>query len=564
MRRVLFCAIWGRRNEQGRGWQPGGGPMSGRYDCIVVGGGHNGLVCANYLARGGRSVLVLEAAERVGGAAVTREFAPDFRVSACAHLLHLMPESLVRELSLGTHGLHLAAERMPTTALCVDGAPLLIDSANTAALEARSAADAVSLPLYTALLQRLAAALQPLFETTPPRLGTDSWHDRFALARIGLRLRALGRKDMRELLRIGGMCVQDLLDEHFETPLLKGALGFDAVLGSNFGPRSPGSVFTLLYRIAAAGAAGGALALPEGGLGALSDALAKSAIDAGVVIRTAAPVERILVREDRAAGVVLESGEQVLAGCVISNADPKTTFLRLLGSEYLDTGFVRRIKHLRGRGLAAKLHLALDRLPQFTGLDASALRGRMLVAPSLEYVERAFNHAKYGEFSATPILEITVPSVADMTLAPAGKHVLSAVVQYVPYQLAAGSWEQEKERLTNLLVDMLDSPAPGLRESVLAAELLTPADIEREFRISGGHWHHAELALDQFLMTRPVPGAAQYGTPVEGLFLCGAGMHPGGGVMGVAGRNAARQVLGMSGGGRGAVRRADAELAVSA
>ena len=526
--------------------------MSARYDCVVVGGGHNGLVCANYLARDGRSVLVLEAADRVGGAAVTREFAPDFRVSAGAHLLHLMPESLVRELRLGTHGLHLVAERMPTTALSVDGAPLLIDAANTAALDARSPADAVALRRYSALLQRLAAALQPLFETVPPRLGTDSWHDRFALARIGLRMRALGRKDMRELLRIGGMCVQDLLDEYFETPLLKGALGFDAVLGSNFGPRSPGSVFTLLYRMAAAGAASGSLSLPEGGLGALSDALGKSAIDAGVVIRTGAPVERILVREDRAAGVVLQSGEEVLAGCVISNADPKTTFLRLLGSEYLDTGFVRRIKHLRARGLAAKLHLALDRLPQFTGLDASALRGRLLLAPSLEYVERAFNHAKYDERSEAPILEITVPSVVDGTLAPAGKHVLSAIVQYVPYQLAAGGWEQERERFTSQLVDMLDSHAPGLRESVRAAELLTPADIEREFRISGGHWHHAELALDQFLMTRPVPGAARYGTPLEGLFLCGAGTHPGGGVMGVAGRNAARQVLSMARAGRGA------------
>jgi phytoene dehydrogenase-like protein len=539
--------------------------MSGKYDCIVVGGGHNGLVCANYLARGGRSVLVLEAADRVGGAAVTREFAPDFRVSACAHLLHLMPESVVRELSLGTHGLRLVAERMPTTALSGDGAPLLVDAANTAGLEARSAADAVALPAYAGRLRRLAEALQPLFETVPPRLGTDSWHDRFALARIGLRLRALGRRDMRELLRIGGMCVQDLLDEHFESPLLKGALGFDAVLGSNFGPRSPGSVFTLLYRMAAAGAAGGSLALPEGGIGALSAALSKSAIDAGVVIRTSEPVERILVREDRAAGVVLQSGEQVLAGCVISNADPKTTFLRLLGSEYLDTGFVRRVTHLRARGLAAKLHLALDRLPQFRGLDASALRGRLLLAPSLEYVERAFNHAKYGEFSAAPILEITVPSAVDETLAPAGKHVLSAVVQYVPYQLMAGGWEQERERFTSLVVDMLESHAPGLRESVRAAELLTPLDIEREFRISGGHWHHAELALDQFLMTRPVPGAAQYGTPMEGLFLCGAGAHPGGGVMGVAGRNAARQVLSVwRGQGRRASLRAEEEQAVPA
>jgi phytoene dehydrogenase-like protein len=540
------------------------GAAGAKYDCVVIGGGHNGLVCAAYLARGGRSVLVVEAADQVGGAAVTREFAPDFRVSACAHLLHLMPESLVRELSLGTHGLHLVAERMPTTALSVDGAPLLVDAANTSGLDARSPPDAVALPVYIRLLQRLAEALQPVFETTPPRLGTDSWQDRFALARIGLRMRALGRRDMRELLRIGGMCVQDLLDEHFEMPLLKGALGFDAVLGSNFGPRSPGSVFTLLYRMAAAGAAGSSLSLPKGGMGALSAALARAAIDAGVVIRTGAPVERILVREDRAAGVVLESGEQVLAGSVVSSADPKTTFLRLLGSEYLDTGFVRRVKHLRARGLVAKLHLALDRLPQFTGVDASALGGRMLVAPSLEYVERAFNHAKYGEYSVAPILEITVPSVVDATLAPAGKHVLSAVVQYVPHELAAGGWEQERERFTNLVVGMLDGYAPGLRESVRAAELLTPADIEREFRISGGHWHHAELALDQFLMVRPVPGAAQYGTPLQGLFLCGAGAHPGGGVMGVAGRNAARQVLGEARAGRRAVRRDDSERAVSA
>lgn len=514
-----------------------------KFDCIVVGGGHNGLVCATYLARGGRSVVVLEAADRVGGAAVTREFAPDFRVSACAHLLHLMPESLVRELRLDSHGLRLAADRMPTSALSVDGAPLRIDSENTAALYQCSPRDATAFPGYAALLQRLARALQPIFETAPPRLGTDSWQDRFALARLGLRLRRLGRRDMRELLRIGGMCVQDLLDEHFETPLLKGALGFDAVLGSNFGPRSPGSVFTLLYRMAATGAAGGSLALPEGGLGALSAALAKAAIAAGVVIRTEAPVGRILVQEDRAAGVILQSGEPVLAASVISSADPKTTFLRLLGSEYLDTGFVRRVTHLRARGLAAKLHLALDRLPQFSGLDTNGLRGRLLLAPSLEYVERAFNHAKYGEFSAAPILEITVPSVADSTLAPAGKHVLSAVVQYVPYQLAAGSWEQEKERLTNLVIGILESHAPGLRESVCGAELLTPADIEKEFRISGGHWHHAELALDQFLMVRPVPGAAQYRTPLEGLFLCGAGSHPGGGVMGLAGRNAARQVM---------------------
>jgi phytoene dehydrogenase-like protein len=396
----------------------------------------------------------------------------------------------------------------------------------------RSLADGAALPIYTGLLRRLAEALHPMLETVPPRLGTDSWGDRLALLGMGMRLRRLGRRDMRELLRIGGMCVQDLLDERFETPLLQGALGFDAVLGSNFGPRSPGSVFTLLYRMAG----GVGLSTPSGGMGALTEALAKAAVDAGVVIKTESPVQRILVQDDRAAGVVLESGETFVAGAVVSNADPKTTFLRLLGPEYLDTGFVRRVSHLRTKGLAAKLHLALDRLPEFTGVDGGELRGRLLIAPSLEYVERAFNHSKYGECSAAPTLEITIPSVVDPTLAPAGKHVLSAIVQYVPYQCAAEGFGER-------VLDLLDQYAPGLRQSVRAGELLTPTDIEREFRITGGHWHHGELALDQFLMVRPMPGAAQYATPLAGLYLCGAGSHPGGGVMGIAGRNAARQVL---------------------
>jgi phytoene dehydrogenase-like protein len=346
---------------------------------------------------------------------------------------------------------------------------------------------------------------------------------------------------MQELLRIGAMCVQDLLDEHFESPLLKGALAFDAVLGTNYGPRSPGTVFTLLYRLAAAGEGAG-LAQPLGGLGALSEALGCAALAAGAEIRTGAPVARILVRDDRAVGVMLESGEEIAARTVVSSTDPKTTFLRLLGSEHLDAGFVRRIVHLRARGLAAKLHLALDGPPQFAALDAAALRGRLLWAPSPEHIERAYNHAKYGEFSPAPMLEITVPTLADAALAPPGSHVLSVVAQYAPYQLAGG-WAAGRARFTDLLIDTLATLAPGLRAQVRHAELLTPADIEREFRISGGHWHHAELALDQFFMLRPVPGVAQYRAPVGGLYLCGAGCHPGGGVMGIPGRNAARQVV---------------------
>jgi phytoene dehydrogenase-like protein len=277
-------------------------------------------------------------------------------------------------------------------------------------------------------------------------------------------------------------------------------------------------------------------------VGAVSDALAKAAIAAGASIRPGSPVKRILVESDHAAGVELESGERIQAATVVSNADPKTTFLGLLGAAHLDTGFVRRVRHLRARGLAAKLHLALDRVPAFRGVADPALRGRLLIAPSLQYLERAYNHSKYGEYSSAPAMEISVPSLNDPALAPSGKHVLSAVVQYVPYELKGG-WLNERQRFIEVCIKLLDRYAPGLEASIVGTELLTPADIEQEFKISGGHWHHGELAFDQFFMVRPVPGAAQHRTPLPGLYLCGAGCHPGGGVMGTAGRNAARQVL---------------------
>jgi phytoene dehydrogenase-like protein len=520
--------------------------VQSRYDCVVIGGGHNGLVCAATLARGGRSVLLIEAAGQVGGASLTREFAPGFRVSAGAHLLHQMPADLLRELQLESHGLEWAAQSMATTALLSGGARLLLspqEAGQDPSVNSLSAEDAQAYSAYTARMRRFAAALVPLFSRVPPRLGTTAWADRLALLRLGWQVRRLGKRDMRELLRIGGMNVYDLLEENFASEALKGALAFDAVLGSNFGPRSPGTVLTLLYRLAAQSAAGACgLSQPKGGMGALCNALAKAAAGAGATIRTAAPAARIIVEGDRACGVVLESGESIGARCVISSADPKTTFLRLLGARHLDTGFVRRVDHIRSRGLAAKLHLALNRAPSFGGSGAASLRGRLLIAPSMQYIEHAYNHSKYGEFSAAPAMEVTVPTVNDPGLAPAGQHVLSAIVQYAPYALEEG-WQNGRQRFMDTALDTLERCAPGLRGSIVAAELLTPADMEREFRISGGHWHHGELAFDQFLMVRPVPGAAQYRTPVDGLFLCGAGCHPGGGVMGVAGRNAARQVL---------------------
>jgi len=517
--------------------------MAGRaqseVDCIVVGAGHNGLVCAAMLARGGRSVVVLEAAARMGGAAQTREFAPGFKVSAGAHLLHLMPAELMRELQLKSNGLNWAAQSLPTTALSPSAAPLTLG-------QGLSGADASAYADYSVRMRRFGAALAPMFSKLAPRLGTDAWSDKLALLRLGWQIRKLGKRDMRELLRIIGMNVYDLLQENFESPALKGALGFDAILGTNFGPRSPGTVLTLLYRLAAESAAEGGLAQPQGGMGALCDALAKAATEAGATIRTSAPVARILVESDRAAGVVLDSGEHISARSVISSADPKSTFLQLLGPRYLDTGFVRRVKHIRSRGLAAKLHLALNQAPRFEGLDAAGLGGRLLIAPSLEHLEHAYNHSKYGEFSAEPLMEITIPTVNDPGLAPAGRHVLSAIVQYAPYALKQG-WQAERQRFTDTCIDTLERVAPGLRSSIAGVELLTPLDMEREFRISGGHWHHGDLAFDQFLMVRPVPGAAQHRTPLEGLFLCGAGCHPGGGVMGIAGRNAAQQVLQQAG-----------------
>jgi phytoene dehydrogenase-like protein len=300
---------------------------------------------------------------------------------------------------------------------------------------------------------------------------------------------------------------------------------------------------TLLLRLAGrlrSGALG--MAQPAGGMGAVTQAMAACARAAGVEIRTGARVKRIRVEDDRAAGVLLESGEVIAAASVISNADPRTTFLRLLGPEFLDTDFVRRIDHFRARGLVAKVHLALERLPAFTGVDAAALGGRLLVAPSLDYLELAFNPSKYRQVPAEPALEITVPSVNEPGLAPAGKHVMSINVMFVPYDLGADAAGARRQLLDNVLAT-LERHAPGLTACVSASELLTPSDLEREFGMSGGHWHHGELTFDQFFFTRPVPGAAQYATPIPGLFLCGAGSHPGGGVMGLAGRNAARTIL---------------------
>jgi len=512
------------------------------YHSIIIGGGHNGLVCAATLARAGKSALVLEAGKELGGAARNREFAPGFRVSAGAHLLHALPGELIRDLDLTRHGLTFAGQSLPTQALSPVGKSLRLGDRQVDGSEL-SAADIAAYLRFSTAMNGYAATLLPIFQSVPPRLVIETWAQKFEFMKLAWQIRRLGRHDMRELLRIIGMNMYDLLDETFESDRLKGALALDAVLGAEWGPRAPGTVLTYLYRLAGmAGGNGLGVAQPLGGMGAVVAAIAASARQAGADLRTSTRVKRIVVENDRACGVELESGEVIRAENIISNADPRTTFLSLLGAAHLDTGFVRKVNHVRASGRAGKLHLALKGLPNFTGLDASALGDRLLIAPTMDYLERAFNPSKYHEYPTEPALEISIATVRDPSLAPAGQHILSAVVQFLPYDNGADRDRNRAACLESILA-MLERHAPGIRNLIASAELLTPFDIEQEFGMTGGHWHHAAMGFDQFFFTRPVPGAAQYRTPVDGLYLCGAGCHPGGGVMGIAGRNAAKQVL---------------------
>lgn len=516
--------------------------MTDRNRIVIVGAGHNGLVCAAYLAKAGRDVLVLEAAERVGGAAITRELTQGFRVSACAHLSYLLDAGISRELDLASHGLKTARANLRTVALSPDDEPLGLDQGRIEC-GAVSGRDRAALMDYHAQMLKFARVLAKQHNRRPPRIGGGGRPEVLAAAKLGLDIRLLGRDSMREFLRIAGINIFDVLEETFESPQLKGALALDAVLGTNLAPRSNNSVLALLHRLSgqASGVAGG-VSIPEGGMGAVSEALASAARAHGAKIRTGSPVARITLEGDRVSGVTLEDGESIPASIVISNADPSRTLLQLLGARHLETGFVHRVRHIRTKGMTAKLHLALDGLPSFTHLSPTLAGERLLIAPSPGYIEKAFDRAKYGECSPEPALEITIPSVHDRTLAPAGKHVLSAIVQYAPFDPRA-SGDTARKAFLDRTLGVIERYAPGLRSQIIASELLLPADLEKEFRITGGHWHHGELALDQLLMLRPVPGAAQYAMPVNGLYLCGAGCHPGGGVMGSTGRNAARAVL---------------------
>ena len=507
---------------------------------IIIGGGHNGLVCAAYLAKAGRKVTVLEAADQVGGAAATREFTPGFKAS-CAHLLYLLDKDISKELGLESHGLRMARSGLKTIALAEDSNHITI-SANSVEGGGLSAQDKAAYKEYRRFMSKFAGVIGGIHNKIPPRITYDR-KDLVALGKLALNIRMMGRDDMREFLRIAGINIYDILKENFDNPLLKGALSLDAVLGTNSGPRSNNSIFTALHRMSGnTGKSAGAASIPLGGMGAVTEALSAAARKFGAEIRTGSPVSSILLADDKISGVQLASGEQISASVVISNADPKTTIMDLLGARHVEAGFAKKIGNIRMQGNAAKLHLALDGLPAFNGISQEQLGERLVIAPTVEYVERAFNHSKYGEYSRLPVAEITIPSIHDSSLAPDGKHVLSAIIQYAPRNLSTG-WSAGKAAFMDKVMELLSAYAPDIREKAIVAELLTPEDIENDFHMAGGHWHHGEMSLDQFLMLRPVPKSAQYKTPVDGLYFCGAGCHPGGGVMGSAGKNAATVVL---------------------
>ncbi len=522
----------------------------GDYDAIVVGAGHNGLVTACYLARAGLRVLVLERRYVVGGACVTEETFPGFRVSTAAYVNSLFREEIVRELRLAEYGFEVLARQPSSFTPFLDGRSLLLGSdadLNRREISKFSARDTERYPLYEAMLDRVAAFVEPTITATPPNVLRPGVRDLWSLLTLGRSFSRLGAAASDAVEILTGSA-RDLLDRWFESDELKATLATDAIIGAMASPSMPGTGYVLLHHVMGeTGGKRGTWGYVRGGMGGLTRALAGAAGDLGVDIRCDAEVSRILVRAGRVTGVALASGDEYRAPIVASNADARVTFRRLLGAGELPAEFVAAVDRISYESASLKINVALAELPSFRacpGVEAGPQhRGTIHVCPGLDYIERAYDDAKYGRPSERPVLECTIPSVVDPTVAPPGRHLMSIFVQYAPYALRASSWDDIGDRFADRCFDLLDEYAPNFRRAVLARQVLTPLDLERTFNLTGGNIFQGAMTPGQLFSFRPVPGYAGYRTPLKGLYLCGAAAHPGGGVMGAPGWNAAREIL---------------------
>jgi phytoene dehydrogenase-like protein len=531
----------------------GANGSTGRYDAVVIGGGHNGLVTAAYLARSGLRTLVLERAEAVGGAASTTELAPGARVPTLAHNVGRLRGSIWRDLELRRHGLRLVSPQVLAFAPSPDGTAITLTSdvpETASAIGVRSAHDGERYGEFDRLVRSIGRFLSDLAAKTPPDIESPGMGDALLGLSLGRRFRGLGRHDAHTILRVLPMAVADFVAEAFETDSLQAALAWRGVQYTAMGPWSASTAAVLLGDSAGnAGGAAGSTVYAEGGPGALSEALASAARAAGAEIRTGAEVSAIRSRDGRATGVILANGEEIEAVAVVSGIDPKQTLTRLVDPVAIGPSLRWRAANIRTPGMVSKVNLVLSGLPTFPaaeGKDDHVLRGRIVVATGIDAMERAFDAAKYGGIPERPVLEATIPSLADRTLvagAQDGVHVMSVIVQYTPYTLSDGTWDERRDELGDTVLRTLEEVAPGLSGLVTERQVLTPLDLERDYGLTGGHPLHAEPGLDQFFLWRPLLGHARYRLGIDGLYLCGSGAHPGGGVTGLPGRNAAREIV---------------------
>jgi phytoene dehydrogenase-like protein len=529
-----------------------------RYDAVIIGGGHNGLISAAYLARAGMKTLVLEKRHVLGGAAVTEELYPGFRFSVFSYVVSLLRPEIIRELQLPRHGLDILPLDGTFTPLRTGDGPAAgggdylwrVNDHGRTVRELRrwSKTDAEAYEEYGQLMVEMARFIKPILGITPPDLTSLDPRPLMPLASLARTFQQLPERQQAVFIQLMTMSAADFLDQWFETDPLKATMAASGIIGTYQGVRSPGTAYVLLHHyMGEIDGAFRAWGIPKGGTGGVSNAIASAARSLGVEIRTEAPVARIMVRDGRATGVVLESGEEIDATDVLSSVDSSRTFLGLLEPGTLEPEFEEEVRRFKFRGSSGKVNMAVDRLPDFTSLPGVGehLRGAISFSPSLDEMERAYDDAKYGHFSKKPYIDMIIPTLVDPSMAPPGKHVISCFVQYAPYKLAPelGTWDDQREAFGDAVIDRIAEFAPNIRDIILFRNVQTPLDIERTTGLTEGNIFQGELSLEQLFFNRPVPGYARFRTPIRDLWLCGSATHPGGGIMGANGRIAAMEVL---------------------